>query len=211
MKKVYGYVRLSPKEQSENNNLTKLAEAGVPESLIYTDKISNTNSDCAAFKRLVKKLNPGDLLFVAGLDQLGKNCDEVKEHWQIVTKDCNCDLVVLDTPVLDTRLGETIKDVVIEAFDAFSKIKRNYARQRQAEGIAVAKVNDVSFGRRSKPIPDNFSSIAEQYDKKLISTQNAAELLNVDRKTFLKWYRSRNETAPQARRTADTRESSAGI
>ncbi|MBR1473334.1 MAG: recombinase family protein [Paludibacteraceae bacterium] len=189
MKKVYGYIRLSPKEQSENNYSTKLAEAGVPESLIYTDKISNTNSDCAAFKRLVKKLNPGDLLFVTGLNQLGKNCDEVKEHWRIVTKDCNCDLVVLDTPVLDTRLGETIKDVVIEAFDAFSKIKRNYARQRQAEGIAVARVNDVTFGRRSMPIPKEYDAVAGMYGNDLISAREAARRLNVSVSTFLKWYR----------------------
>ena len=106
-------------------------------AFLFEDKISNTSSDCPAFRRLTKKLNPGDILFVTSLNQLGKNCDEVKEHWKIITKDCNCDLVVLDTPVMDTRTGETIKDVVIETFDAFSRIKRNYARQRQAEGIAV--------------------------------------------------------------------------
>ena len=190
MKKVYGYIRLSPKEQNENGYLTKLLEADVAESNIYTDKISNTNSDCPSFRRLLKKLNPEDMLFVVSLDHLGKNCDEVKKHWEAITKDCNCDLAVLDTPVLDTRLGETVKDVVNEAFDAFSRIKRNCAHQRQAEGIAVARVNDATFGRPAKPIPENFPLVADLYSKELISARGAAERLNVDRKTFLKWYRS---------------------
>ena len=200
MKKVYGYIRLVPKEQSENNNLTKLAEAGVPESLIYADKISNTNSDCAAFKRLVKKLNSGDLLFVTSLDQLGKNCDEVKEHWKIITKDCGRDLAVLDTPVLDTRLGENVTDIVLEAFDAFSRIKRNYAHQRQAEGIAVARMNDVTFGRRSMPIPKEYDAVAGMYGNDLISAREAARRLNVATKTFLKWYRGGSVSTQSANR-----------
>lgn len=195
---VYGYIRHTPKEQNDIGQSTRLLEAGVKKAFLFEDKISNTSSDCPAFRRLTKKLNPGDILFVISLDQLGKNCDEVKEHWKVITKDCNCDLVVLDTPVMDTRTGETIKDVVIETFDAFSRIKRNYARQRQAEGIAVAKVNDVSFGRRLKPIPDNFSDVAEQYDKKLISSRDAGIQLNVDAKTFLKWYRNRSEANQRA-------------
>lgn len=187
MKRIYGYIRLSPKEQGENRYLNKLLEAGVPENQVFTDKVSNTSSDCAAFRRLIKKLNPGDMLFVATLDHLGKNCDEVKEHWKIITKDRGCDLAVLDTHVLDTRLGE---NVVIESFSAFSRIKQNYAHQRQAEGIVVAKVNDVAFGRPTKPIPDNFPAVADMYEKKLISSRGAAERLNVAPSTFLKWYRN---------------------
>lgn len=190
MKKVYGYFRLSPKEQNENSYLTKLLEAGVPENQIYKDKVSNTGSDCTAFRQLLKKLNAGDTLFIVSLDHLGKDCDDVKSHWQIITKERGCDLAVLDTPVLDTRLGETVKDVVIEAFDAFSRIKRNYAHRRQAEGIAVARVNGATFGRSAKPIPESFPAVADMYEKKLISARGAAERLNVDPKTFLKWYRS---------------------
>ena len=190
MKKTYGYFRSSPKEQNENSYLTKLLEAGVPENQIYKDKVSNTGSDCVAFRQLLKKLNVGDTLFVVKLDHLGKNCDDVKNHWQIITKERGCDLVVLDTPVLDTRLGETVKDVVIEAFDAFSRIKQNYAHRRQAEGIAVAKVNGAVFGRSAKPIPDGFPALADMYEKNLISARKAAERLNVAPNTFLKWYKS---------------------
>ena len=190
MKRLYGYIRVSPKEQGENSYLKKLLEAGVPDNQIFSDRVSNTNSDCTAFRRLIKKLNPGDMVFVATLDHLGKNCDEVKDHWKIITKDRGCDLAVLDTPVLDTCLGENVKDIVIESFGAFSRIKRNYAHQRQAEGIAVAKVNDAAFGRPTKPIPDNFPAVADMYEKKLVLSRVAAERLNVAPSTFLKWYRN---------------------
>ena len=190
MKKAYGYIRLLPRDQNEKGRLAKLVESGVPENQIYIEKISNTNSECPSFRRLLKKLNPGDTLFIITLDHLGKNCDEVKRHWEIVTRKHSCDLVVLDTPVLDTRLGDNVKDVVFEVFDAFSRIRRNYAHQRQAEGIAVAKVNDAAFGRPAKAIPDNFPAVADLYEKKLISSRGAAERLNVAPSTFLKWYRN---------------------
>ena len=108
--KTYGYFRSSPKEQNENSYLTKLLGAGVPENQIYRDKVSSTGSDCTAFRQLLKKLNVGDTLFVVKLDHLGKNCDDVKNHWQIITKERGCEL---DMPMLDTRLGETVKYVVI--------------------------------------------------------------------------------------------------
>ena len=189
MGKVYGYLRQSPKEQLENTQLKKLLEAGVEESLVFTDKVSNTTSDCAAFRRLLRKLNAGDLLFVVSMDHLGKNCDEVKDHWRLITIERGCDLAVLDTPILDTRQGESVNSLVFEVLNSASRIRRNYARQRQAEGIALAKANDVFLGRPAKPIPDNFPLVADLYSKDLISIRAAAERLNVDRKTFLKWYR----------------------
>ena len=195
MKKVYGYIRLSTREQNENTDMEKLKEAGVEESLIFQDKISNTSSDCAALRRLIKKLNPGDKLTIVSLDHLGKNCDEVKDHWQIITKDRGCDLKVLDTPVLDTSRGEDVKDIVLEVFNSYSRIKRNYAHQRQAEGIAVARVNEAAFGRPSKQIPENFAAVSALYDRKLISSREAAERLNVSPGTFLKWYRGRDALA----------------
>lgn len=192
MKKVFGYIRLTIKEQNDNSYLARLLEAGVPENQIYTEKITNTNSDCPSLRRMIKKINAGDMVFVIKLDHLGKDCEEVRKHWELITKDCNCDLAVLDTPVLDTRLGENIKDVVLQSFEAFSRIKRNYAHQRQAEGIAVAKVNDVMFGRRSMPIPENYAAVAGMYSNKIISAREAARRLNVATNTFLKWYRSGN-------------------
>ena len=194
MKKVFGYIRLTVKEQNETSYLTNLLEAGVPKSHIYIEKISSANSECPSFRRMIKKLDPGDMVFVVKLDHLGKDCEEVRKHWEVITKDRNCDLAVLDTPVLDTRLGENIKDVVLQTFEAFARIKRNYAHQRQAEGIAVAKVNDVIFGRRSLPIPEDYAAIAGMYSNNIISAREAARRLNVATNTFLKWYRSGNSS-----------------
>lgn len=198
MRKVFGYIRLTIKEQNDNSYLARLLEAGVPENQIYTEKITNTNSDCPSLRRMIKKINAGDMVYVVKLDHLGKDCEEVRKHWEVLTKDCNCDLAVLDTPVLDTRLGENIKDVVLQSFEAFSRIKRNYAHQCQTEGIAVAKVNDVMFGRRSMPIPENYAAVAGMYSNKIISAREAARRLNVATNTFLKWYRSGNSPKQNA-------------
>ena len=200
MKKVFGYIRLTIKEQNDDSCLSRLLEAGVPENQIYIEKITNTNSDCPSLRRMIKEINAGDMVFVIKLDHLGRDCEEVRKHWELITKDCNCDLAVLDTPVLDTRLGENIKDVVLQSFEAFSRIKRNYAHQRQAEGIAVAKVNDVMFGRRSMPIPENYTAVAGMYSNNIISAREAARRLNVATNTFLKWYRSGNGPEQNAAR-----------
>ena len=195
MSKVFGYIRLTPREQNKNSYMVRLLETGVPENQIYIEKISNYYSDCPSLRQMIKKLNPGDLVFVVRLDHLGKDCEEVRKHWEVITKERNCDLAVLDTPVLNTRLGENIKDVVLQTFEAFFRIKRNFAHQRQAEGIAVAKVNDVMFGRRSMPIPENYTAIAGMYSDNIISAREASRRLNVATNTFLKWYL--NENSPE--------------
>jgi len=190
MKKIYGYIRQSHQDQKENNLLTKLLEAGVPESHIYTDNLSATNDACTALEQLIRRLNPGDTLFINTLSHLGKNSDEVKERWQLITKDCGCDVVVLNMPLLDTRRDENIKDIVVQLFDETAKIRKSYSSQRQAEGIKRAKEQNVSFGRHAKPIPKEFKKIAGLYEKKQISARAAAERLSVSSDTFLKWYRN---------------------
>ena len=194
MRKTYGYMRLSPGEQRESSYLAMLTEAGVQKEQVYIDRISGTDSECAAFRCLVRDLESDDMLFVVSLNHLGKNSEEVKEHWQIITKDCGSDLAVLDMPLLDTRQDENIKDLVVQIFEEISKIRKSYSHQRQIEGIKKAKERNVSFGRHTKPIPKDFKKVADMYDKKQISARSAAERLNVSPKTFLKWYRNRGET-----------------
>ena len=190
MKKVYGYIRQSYQNQKENSFRNKLLEAGVPENQVFSDSVSNTNSDCPSFRQLISMLNSGDTLFVVSLCHLGKNSDEVKEHWQLITNDCGCDVVVLDMPLLDTRRDESIKELVVQLFDESAKIRKSYSRQRQAEGIKKAKEQNVSFGRHAKPIPKDFEKVANLYEKKKISARAAAEKLSISSDTFLKWYRN---------------------
>ena len=150
MKKACGYICLSIREQNASAYLSKLLEAGVSEDQIFIDTISSTTSDCPSFRQLASNLNSGDTLFVGALGHLGKSSDEVKEHWKLITKDCGCDVVVLDMPLLDTRRDESIKDLVVQLFDESAKIRKSYSRQRQAEGIKKAKEQNVSFGRHAK-------------------------------------------------------------
>ena len=130
MKKACGYIRLSVTEQNMSAYLLWILEAGVSEEQIFIDRITSTASDCLSFRQMTSKMNRGDTLFVVGLDHLGMNTSEVKEHWQLITKDCGCDVVVLDMPLLDTRRDESIKDLVIQLFDETSKIRKSYSRQR---------------------------------------------------------------------------------
>ena len=197
MKKAYGYMRLSPGDAENNEYRAKLMEAGAAEDRIFTDMILNTSSDCPAFKELLALLKPGDLLFIISLNQLGINCDETAERWRIITKERGCDLAVLDMPLIDTRCGDEIKDLVLQVFDCVTSIRKNYSHQRQAEGIKSAKERNVSFGRHAKPIPKKFNTIAGLYEKKQISARAASERLNVSSDTFLKWYR--NTKAPDCK------------
>ncbi len=186
--RIYGYARLLPKEQKSRAQLDALLDAGITESMIYTDRVSSSGADSPSFRRLLKKLRPGDVLCITDLGRLGSNYDEITERWRTVTKDLGCHMAVLDTPLLDTRRGDEVSDLVLQIFRSFGEIGSSWRRQRQAEGIAVAKANDVAFGRPAKARPENFDYIAGLYDRRLVSSRDAAERLDVSQKTFLKWF-----------------------
>ena len=186
--RVFGYARLLPKDHKSSSQSEALIQAGVAENMLYTDRVTSSSSDSPAFRRLVKKLRPGDVLYITELGRLGSNYDEIVERWRTVTKDLNCHMVVLDTPLLDTRRGADVSDLVLQIFRSFGEIGSSWRRQRQAEGIAVAKANDVPFGRPAKARPDDFEYIAGLYGRRLMSSRDAAEHLDVSQKTFLKWF-----------------------
>ena len=186
--RFYGYARLLPREHRSSAQHDALLQAGVSDGMIYTDRVSSSGSGSPALRRLLKKLRPGDVLFVTELSRLGSNYDEITDCWRTVTKDLNCDMVVLDTPLLDTRRGNDVSELVLQIFRSFDEIGSSWRRQRQAEGIAVAKANDVAFGRPAKTRPENFDYIAGLYDRRLVSSRDAAERLDVSQKTFLKWF-----------------------
>jgi len=204
MKKAYGYVRLSPDDVNKNKYLAKLQEAGATKGQIYIETISDRNSEYPAFEQLLSLLTPGDLLFVVSLNHLGKNCNETAEKWRIITKERCCDLAVLDTPLIDTRRGEEIKDIVLQMFYCVNSISKSYFRQRQAEGIKKAKERNVSFGRQPKPQPEDFERVKAMYDQKIISGRGAARLLNVSPSTFNRWYQAeKNANAMQSQQQSE--------
>ena len=170
--KVYGYVRVSSQKQNEDRQLIAMAEAGVERANIFIDKQSGKDFDRPNYKRLINRLRPGDTLFIKSIDRLGRNYEEIQNQWRIITKDKDVDMVVIDMPLLDTRinknlLGTFISDLVLQLLSFISENERTIIRQRQAEGIAAAKKRGVRFGRPTKEAPQNFiplDEILKEYD-----------------------------------------------
>ncbi len=193
-KNIYGYVRVSSKDQCEDRQLLALKEFGIVERNIYTDKISGKNFNRPQYHRLMKKLKQGDVVVILSIDRLGRNYDEVQNQWRIITKEKQADIVVLDMPLLDTRksqnndlTGTFIADLVLQILAYVAQIERENIKQRQKEGIHAAKCRGVQFGRPRKNIPDNFDDVKGKWEKSEINSRQAAQILGISQNTFLRW------------------------
>ncbi|MBQ4573588.1 MAG: recombinase family protein [Clostridia bacterium] len=190
MVKQYGYVRVSSKEQNTDRQKIALLEAGIVESMIYTDKQSGKDFERPKYKQLLKKLKQGDTLFIHSIDRLGRNYDEIIEQWRLITKEKHADIVILDMPLLDTRskgkdlTGTFIADLVLQILSYVAQTERENIRKRQAEGIAAARERGVHLGREKKPLPQNFPEIATEWRNKIITLPQALEMLGVGRTYF---------------------------
>ena len=190
--KLYGYVRVSTKDQNLDRQLMAMRNFGVSEALIYQDKLSGKDFERPAYHRLLKRIKPGDTLVIKSIDRLGRNYDEILEQWRIITKEKQTAIVVLDMPLLDTRQGRDltgtlIADIVLQLLSYVAQTEREFIRQRQAEGIAAAKARGEHLGRRPKEKPDNYPAIYELWYNGEVSARSAASRLGVNHKTFLKW------------------------
>ena len=142
--KIYGYIRVSTKEQHEDRQRIALDAFGVPRDNMFMDKISGKDFDRPAWKRLMETLRPDDLLVVKSVDRLGRNYVEMIDQWRMITKTKQADIFVIDTPILDTRgkrdlMGTLVADLVLVVMSYFAQSEREANHQRQAEGIAAAK------------------------------------------------------------------------
>ena len=194
---VYGYIRVSTKEQNEDRQRIALAEFPVPEENIFMDKLSGKDFNRPQYKKLMRKLRAGDSLVIKSIDRLGRNYEEILNQWRIITKEKKADIVVLDMPLLDTRqtgrdlTGTFVADLVLQILSYVAQTERENIKQRQKEGIAAAKLRGVQFGRPRKPIPDNFEQIKTDWEQKKITSREAAAQLKVAQDTFLRWVRDR--------------------
>ena len=194
---VYGSIRVSTKEQNEDRQRIALAEFPVPENHIFLDKLSGKDFERPQYKKLMKKLRPGDILVIKSIDRLGRNYEEILNQWRIITKEKRADIVVLDMPLLDTRqtgrdlTGTFVADLVLQILSYVAQTERENIKQRQKEGIAAAKLRGVQFGRPRKPLPDNFQQVKEDWENKKITSREAANQLLVAQDTFLRWVRNR--------------------
>ena len=187
--KIYGYVRVSSTDQNEERQMVALAEAGVPEKNIFMDKQSGKSFDRLQYKKLVKKLKAGDLLYVLSIDRLGRNYEEIQNQWRIITKEIGADICVLDMPLLDTRqgkdlMGTFIADLVLQILSFVAQSERENIKKRQEQGIAAAKAKGVRFGRPEIPLPDNFGKLVADWEKKRTSLEEILKLCNMSEATF---------------------------
>lgn len=148
---VYGYVRVSAKDQNEDRQIIAMREVGVSEKNIYMDKQSGKDFKRKQYKRLVRKMKKDDLLYIKSIDRLGRNYEEIIKQWRYLTKEKRIDIIVLDMPLLDTRrgkdlMGTFLSDIVLQVLSFVAENERSNIRQRQAEGIAAAKARGVKFG-----------------------------------------------------------------
>ena len=189
MGNLYGYIRVSTREQNEDRQILALKELSIPEKNLFIDKQSGKDFERPQYRKMVRKLKKDDLLYIKSIDRLGRNYSEILEQWRILTKGKGIDIVVLDMPLLDTRrgkdlMGTFLSDIVLQVLSFVAENERTNIRQRQAEGIAAAKARGVRFGRPPAPLPDNFHHLYQQKKNGKITGTTAAKLCGMPLSTF---------------------------
>ena len=193
MTNIYGYARVSSKDQNEARQIIALSQFPVKKENIYIDKFSGKDFDRPKYSELIKILKEQDILVIKEIDRLGRNYEEILEQWRVITKEIRADIVVLDMPLLDTRTrkenltGTFIADLVLQILSYVAETERQSIKQRQREGIEAAKKRGVKFGRPCIPIPEEFYDLKEKWLNKKITSREAATTINVSQDTFLRW------------------------
>lgn len=189
---VYGYIRVSTKEQNEDRQRIALQGFSVLEKNIFMDKQSGKDFIRPAYQRLLKKMKEKDVLVIQSIDRLGRNYEEILEQWRILTRKKRVDIVVLDMPLLDTRdknkdlTGTFVADLVLQILSYVAQNERENIRKRQAEGIAAAKERGVRFGNPGKPLPAAFEEVVKRWRRKELNLTEALEELEIGRTYFFK-------------------------
>lgn len=186
---VYGYARVSSYEQNEDRQCIALKEVGVPDKKIFVDKISGKDFNRPQYKKMIKKLKNGDLLYVLSIDRLGRNYEDIQKEWRIVTKEIGADICVIDMPLLDTRkdkdlIGTFIADIVLQLLSFVAQNERENIKNRQRQGIEAAKQRGVKFGRPQKVLPDNFNDLVERWKLGEVSKEYIIECSKISESTF---------------------------
>ena len=188
---LYGYARVSTREQNEERQILELKKIGISEECIYLDKMSGKNFDRPQYKKLIRKLDNNSVLYIKSIDRLGRNYRDLCEQWRIITKEKGAAIVVLDMPLLDTRdeknlIGTLISDIVLSLLSYVSESEYRNIHQRQAEGIAAAKARGVHFGRKPMILPEKFPEAYHKWKCKEITASEAAKECGMAKSTFYK-------------------------
>ena len=189
---IYGYARVSTREQNEDRQMIAMQQFGVAQTHIFLDKQSGKDFNRPAYRRLLNILQEGDTLVIKSIDRLGRNYEDILDQWRIITKEKKAAIVVLDMPLLDTRqnrnlTGTLIADIVLQLLSYVAQTEREFIHQRQAEGIAAARQRGDRFGPPCKERPSNYEACLVAWREGAISAREAARRLQVAHKTFLRW------------------------
>ena len=189
MGNLYGYIRVSTREQNEDRQILALKELSIPEKNLFIDKQSGKDFERPQYRKMVRKLKKDDLLYIKSIDRLGRNYSEILEQWRILTKEKGIDIVVLDMPLLDTRrgkdlMGTFLSDIVLQVLSFVAENERTNIRQRQAEGIAAAKAKGIRFGRPPQPLPENFHTMYQKWKQGEVTGTAAAKTCGMPLSTF---------------------------
>ena len=187
---IYGYVRVSTKQQNIDRQMQEKLAYGVNKT--YIDKESGKDFDRTNYRKMLNRLKSDDLLVVKSIDRLGRNYQMILQEWATITKTIGADILVLDMPLLDTRsrdndlVGTLIADIVLQVLSFVAENERTNIRQRQAEGIRIAKEKGVKFGRPRATTPTNTCQVINEYLLHELSAEEAYRAIGVSRGTFFK-------------------------
>lgn len=188
---IIGYARVSTSDQNLDRQLESFEKVGVKK--VYADKLSGKNFDRKEYQEMKSSLKEGDILYIKSIDRLGRNYDMIIDEWRDITHNIGADIVVIDMPLLDTRekekglTGKFISDIVLQILSYVAETERNNIKQRQAEGIRIAKEKGIQMGRPEYVLPENFVEVAKKWLNKEISILDALERTSMRRTTFLKY------------------------
>lgn len=195
----YGYIRVSATDQNLDRQLIALKNAGVETKQIFVDKLSGKDFNRPNYKRLIKRLKRGDLLYIVSIDRLGRNYTEIQEQWRMLIHDKQVDICVLDMPLLDTRnkkdlMGTFVAELVLQILSFVAENERANIRKRQAEGIEAAKVRGVQFGRPKIVLPDDFVDIVYAWKRRELMLDDILQRYHISRTTFYRRAKEYMET-----------------
>lgn len=194
---IYAYIRVSTKQQNIDRQYEEIKALNIDDKYIYIDKESGKDFDRVKYQKLIKKLKKDDLLIIKSIDRLGRNYQMILEEWSRITKTIGADIKVLDMPLLDTRIegknlvGKFISDIVLQVLSFVAENERINIKQRQAEGIRIAKEKGVKFGRPKVKLPVNTNEILNKYINKELKHDEATKLIGVSRGTFFSLVKER--------------------
>jgi len=189
--KTFGYCRVSSSMQNEDRQVEAMLDSGIDERNILVDKCSGKDFERPQYQVLKNQLREGDILVIKSIDRLGRNYRQICEEWREITSDIKANIRVLDMPVLDTTktdglIGQVISDIVLQLLGYVAEQERAFIKQRQAEGIKIAKEKGKRLGKPPIQYPENWHEIYKIWQSQEITAREAQKRLNLKPTSFYK-------------------------